>query len=211
MRSSTAPTGRRSSSSSEQRPPAQPVKKPFEGVIKELEREWKSASPWEKERFERYINLIPCPTCKGARLKKEMLWVRFGDLNIYQVTEMTIAECYRFFREIDLPEKEREISPGHPEGDRLPPEVPHRCRPRLHLPGAVLGDAVVRRIPADKARDPDRLRSDRRALRARRAEHRPPPAGQRAPPRARCRSCATSATRSSSSSTITTRSFAPIT
>jgi len=88
----------------------QPIKKPFEGVIKELEREWKNASPWEKERFERYINLIPCPTCKGARLKKEMLWVRFGDLDIYQVTEMTIAECYRFFKEIHLAEKEWEIS-----------------------------------------------------------------------------------------------------
>ena len=87
-----------------------PIKKPFEGVIKELEREWSNASPWEKERFERYINLIPCPACKGARLKKEMLWVRFGGLDIYQVTEMTIAECCRFFREIDLPEKEREIS-----------------------------------------------------------------------------------------------------
>ncbi len=88
----------------------QPIKKPFEGVIKELEREWKHASPWEKEKFERYINLIPCPTCKGARLKKEMLWVRFGGLDIYQVTEMTVAESYRFFKEIDLAEKEREIS-----------------------------------------------------------------------------------------------------
>ncbi|MGD0230525.1 MAG: excinuclease ABC subunit UvrA [Syntrophorhabdales bacterium] len=86
------------------------VKKPFGGVIKELEREWQKASPWEKERFERYINLIPCPTCKGARLKKEMLWVRFGGLNIYQVTEMTVAECYRFFNEIDLADKELEIA-----------------------------------------------------------------------------------------------------
>ena len=88
----------------------QPVKKPFEGVIKELEREWQGAGPWEKERFERYINLIPCPACKGARLKKEMLWVRFGDLSISQVTEMTIAEGYRFFKDIHLAEKEREIA-----------------------------------------------------------------------------------------------------
>jgi excinuclease ABC subunit A len=86
------------------------VRRTFDGVIKELEREWRGAGPWEKERFERYISLIPCPTCKGARLKKEMLWVRFGERSINQVTEMTIAECYRFFKEIDLPEKEREIS-----------------------------------------------------------------------------------------------------
>ncbi len=88
----------------------QPVRKPFEGVIKELEREWRSAGPWEKERFERYINLIPCPACKGARLKKEMLWVRFGDINIYQATEMTIAEAHKFFGEADLAEKDREIA-----------------------------------------------------------------------------------------------------
>jgi excinuclease ABC subunit A len=86
------------------------VKKTFEGIIKELEREWQTASPWERERFERYINLIPCPSCKGARLKKEMLWVRFGDVNIYQVTEMTIAECLRFFNQVSLTDKEREIA-----------------------------------------------------------------------------------------------------
>jgi excinuclease ABC subunit A len=86
------------------------VRKPFEGVIKEIEREWQKASPWERERYDRFINLIPCPSCKGARLKKEMLWVRFGDCTIYQVTEMTIAECYRFFQNVKLEEKEREIA-----------------------------------------------------------------------------------------------------
>jgi excinuclease ABC subunit A len=86
------------------------VKRPYVGVIKEIEREWQAASPWEKERFEKYINLIPCPTCKGARLKKEMLWVRVSDLNISQVTGMTIAEAFGFFRGIDLPQKEQEIA-----------------------------------------------------------------------------------------------------
>ncbi len=86
------------------------VKKPFEGVIKELEREWERSSPWERERLERYINLIPCPSCKGARLKKEMLWVRIGDLAINEVTRMTIAECHRFFQELKLADKEREIA-----------------------------------------------------------------------------------------------------
>ena len=121
----------------------QPVKRPFEGVIKELEREWKSASPWEKERFERYINLIPCPACKGARLKKEMLWVRFGGLNIYEVTEMTVAECSRFFKEIDLAEKEQEIARTILKEITLPPELPHRRGPRLHLPRAAFGDPVI--------------------------------------------------------------------
>ncbi len=86
------------------------VKRPFEGVIRELERERENAAFWEKEKYDRFINLIPCTTCKGARLKKEMLYVRVGGLNIYQVAQMTIAEGYRFFQKLDLQEKEKEIA-----------------------------------------------------------------------------------------------------
>ncbi|MDD5243052.1 MAG: excinuclease ABC subunit UvrA [Syntrophorhabdaceae bacterium] len=86
------------------------VKKPFEGVIGELEREWDRADYYEKEKLERFINLIPCPTCNGARLKKEMLWVRINDLNIDQVARMTITECSKFFNTIRLTDKEKEIA-----------------------------------------------------------------------------------------------------
>ncbi len=86
------------------------VKRPIEGVIPELQRERENAAFWEKEKYERFINLIPCPTCKGARLKKEMLWVKVGGLNINEVTQMTIAREHRFFEELDLPEKEKEIA-----------------------------------------------------------------------------------------------------
>jgi excinuclease ABC subunit A len=86
------------------------VKRPFEGVIPELQKERESAAFWEKEKYERFINLIPCPTCKGARLKKEMLWVKVGGLSINEVTQMTIAQEHRFFEELELPEKEKEIA-----------------------------------------------------------------------------------------------------
>ena len=86
------------------------VKRPFDGVIPELERERENAAFWEKEKYERFINLIPCPTCKGARLKKEMLWVKVGGSNIHEVTQMTIAQEHRFFGDLELPEKEKEIA-----------------------------------------------------------------------------------------------------
>jgi excinuclease ABC subunit A len=86
------------------------VKKPFGGVIGELEREWERADHYEKEKLERFINLIPCPTCNGARLKKEMLWVRINDLNIDQVARMTITECSKFFHSMKLTDKENEIA-----------------------------------------------------------------------------------------------------
>ena len=86
------------------------VKKPFVGVIKELEKEWEHAVQWEKDKLERYINLIPCPECKGARLKKEALFVRVADINIHDVVQMTISECGSFFEGISLPAKEQEIA-----------------------------------------------------------------------------------------------------
>jgi excinuclease ABC subunit A len=86
------------------------VQREFPGVIKELQDEWENAPPWEKEKFERFINLIPCPTCNGARLKKEMLWVKINNLNIDQVAQMTLSRCLQYFKGIDLTDKEKEIA-----------------------------------------------------------------------------------------------------
>ena len=86
------------------------VMRPYEGVIGELKREWENADPWGKERLERFINLVPCPTCNGARLKKEMLWVKIGGLNIHEVSKMTISSALNFFKNLKLSEKEKEIS-----------------------------------------------------------------------------------------------------
>ncbi len=86
------------------------TKRPFEGVVGELEREFLHASPYEKERLERFVNLIPCPACNGARLKKEMLWVRVGGRNIDEVTRMTIADAGTFFQTLEVTEKEMEIA-----------------------------------------------------------------------------------------------------
>jgi excinuclease ABC subunit A len=86
------------------------MKKPYAGVIADLQRDYERAPFWEKEKFERFINLIPCPVCGGARLKKEILWVKINDLNIDAVTRMTIAGCYDFFNGIRLSEKEQEIA-----------------------------------------------------------------------------------------------------
>lgn len=86
------------------------VQRVFPGVIKELQEEWENAPPWEKEKLERYINLIPCPTCNGARLKKEMLWVKINGLNIDQIAQMTLSRSWQFFKDIALNDKEKEIA-----------------------------------------------------------------------------------------------------
>jgi excinuclease ABC subunit A len=86
------------------------VSRPYEGVIKELEREWEKADFWEKEKLERFVNLIPCPSCCGARLKKEMLWVKINGSNIDEVARMTLTRCLKFFSTLELTEKEQEIA-----------------------------------------------------------------------------------------------------
>jgi excinuclease ABC subunit A len=88
----------------------EPYRRPFEGVIRELQRDWENAAFWEKDKFERFINLIPCPTCDGARLKKEVLWVRINGLNIDEIARKTISACLSFFVDVALTDKEKEIA-----------------------------------------------------------------------------------------------------
>ena len=85
--------------------------KEFEGVLNNLERRWReSDSDQVREDLERYMNVMPCPTCQGARLKKEALFVRINDRNICDLTALSIKDAMAFFETISLTEKEAEIA-----------------------------------------------------------------------------------------------------
>jgi excinuclease ABC subunit A len=56
------------------------------------------------------MNVMPCPTCEGARLRKESLFVRIGGKNIREVCALSIRETEIFFAELQLTEKEAEIA-----------------------------------------------------------------------------------------------------
>ena len=52
----------------------------FDGVVASLQRRYKETdSSTQRERIEEYMSLRPCPVCKGARLKPEVLAVTVGD------------------------------------------------------------------------------------------------------------------------------------
>ena len=86
-------------------------RKEFEGVLNNLERRWReSDSDQVREELERYMNVMPCPTCQGARLKREALFVRINSKNICDLTAKTIKDALAFFAEIALTEKEAEIA-----------------------------------------------------------------------------------------------------
>ncbi len=85
--------------------------KAFEGVIPNLERRYhETDSDNVRENLERYMNVMPCPTCDGARLKKESLFVRVGGRSIREVTALSIVESEAFFADLQLSAKEQEIA-----------------------------------------------------------------------------------------------------
>ena len=58
----------------------------------------------------RYRGYATCPDCKGARLRKEALYVRVGGRNLAEVVRMNIAEAQAFFESLDLTTEERVIA-----------------------------------------------------------------------------------------------------
>ena len=85
--------------------------KVFEGVIPNLQRRYhETDSDSVRENLERYMSIIPCQSCGGARLRPEALHITVADKNICQATSMAIADAERFFNELILPPKEMEIA-----------------------------------------------------------------------------------------------------
>jgi excinuclease ABC subunit A len=74
------------------------VRKPFEGVIKNLERRLRETdSAWVREELSRYQAERPCGTCHGARLKPEALAVKIAGKNLAEVAELSIAAARNWF------------------------------------------------------------------------------------------------------------------
>ena len=85
--------------------------KTFEGVIPNLQRRYhETDSDSVRENLERFMSVIPCQTCEGARLRPEALHITVAGKNIREATAMSIAESEQFFRELTLPPKEMEIA-----------------------------------------------------------------------------------------------------
>lgn len=83
----------------------------YEGVMNELKRRYlESGSDYIKGEIENYMSDNPCPKCKGARLKPEVLAVTVGDKNIYEFCSLPIREELSFLQGLVLSEKNKIIS-----------------------------------------------------------------------------------------------------
>ena len=83
----------------------------FEGVIPFLERRHREAeTDTARERWEGYLRDVPCPTCRGSRLKPESLAVTLGGRSIAEVAGMSIGDCAGFLSQLELSARETQIA-----------------------------------------------------------------------------------------------------
>jgi excinuclease ABC subunit A len=84
----------------------------FEGIVTSLQRRYRETdSSSQRERIEEYMSFRPCPVCKGARLKPEVLAVTVGERNIHEFTKLSITRALEFLSQLGLTETEELI--GH--------------------------------------------------------------------------------------------------
>ena len=85
--------------------------KPFEGIINRAERLFQTTdSDYVKEELARFMSKLPCPECRGYRLKKESLSVYICGKSIWDIVKMSIKDCYDFFENIKLTEYEEKVA-----------------------------------------------------------------------------------------------------
>ena len=89
------------------------TKRPFEGVITNLERRYKETdSDWAREEIARYFTDVPCEACKGYRLKPEALCVKIAGKHIGEISELSVKGAAQWFTELPqwLTAKHNEIA-----------------------------------------------------------------------------------------------------
>jgi excinuclease ABC subunit A len=83
----------------------------FEGIIPHLERLYKKTDSDERRaEMNKYMRIELCSVCGGKKLKPESLAVTINKKNIWQVTELPIAQSFKFFDNLKLTEKQEKIS-----------------------------------------------------------------------------------------------------
>jgi excinuclease ABC subunit A len=76
-------------------------------VVSNLERRYaETDSEYRRERIEEFMSHVPCPKCKGARLRPEALAVTVGKKNIHEFTELSVTEALGFFEKVEFTPRE---------------------------------------------------------------------------------------------------------
>ena len=83
----------------------------FEGAVPFIKRRHSETdSEWSRDRYEGYMREVPCPVCRGARLKPESLAVLIGGRSIADVSGLAIGDAATFLEDVDFTDRERQIA-----------------------------------------------------------------------------------------------------
>jgi excinuclease ABC subunit A len=83
----------------------------FEGVVPFIHRRHSETdSDYSRDKYEAYMRETPCPACKGARLKPEVLAVTLGGKSIAEVCALSIDDCAAFLKQVTLNKREAQIA-----------------------------------------------------------------------------------------------------
>ncbi len=85
--------------------------RPFEGVVPNLMRRYEETeSDFTRQRLRDYMSRQPCPSCRGARLKPEVLACTVGDKSIVDITRFSVRGSLEFLDGLKLTEQESKIA-----------------------------------------------------------------------------------------------------
>jgi len=77
------------------------TKKPFEGVITNINRRYRETeSEWAREELAKYFHDVPCGACNGYRLKPEALCVKIGARHIGEISELSVKKAGEWFETV---------------------------------------------------------------------------------------------------------------
>lgn len=89
------------------------TKKPFEGVVTNIERRFRETeSEWAREELGKYFSDVPCESCHGHRLKPEALCVKIGGKHIGEISELSVMRAGEWFETVpkQLNKQQNEIA-----------------------------------------------------------------------------------------------------
>ena len=83
----------------------------YEGAVPWLERRYKDTdSPGAQEGYRQYMRAVPCDACGGGRLNPVSLAVTVGDINIYELSALSLRSAARAVHDLELTDRDRKIA-----------------------------------------------------------------------------------------------------
>ncbi|MBR6553274.1 MAG: excinuclease ABC subunit UvrA [Clostridia bacterium] len=83
----------------------------FDGIVNLIKRRYDTNTSFEvREYYETFMDNVPCPSCKGKRLRPEPLAVTVGGMNIHDLCQLSVGKALDFVQGLSLSSSETQIA-----------------------------------------------------------------------------------------------------